>query len=280
MPILAFDFGQVGTANAAYAPDQGADWNFVAAYLDANGKPIDMTGYRALLQIRAAHSAAATLYDSIATYDVIPPGTSAAVDTVSGSTTITLASGSFSSASAGNGIQIPGAGVNSATLNTSIVSASGTTAVLAVAPSASLTGATATWGPATITLDSASTNTVSSLSGSALVIPGTGTQFSSADVGKAIFIPGAGAAGTVGLSTTIADVLSATEVTLAAAASGSATGSATWGGRVTIKVPAARTTRWSRGSGFYGLILTDASGNNIPMMSGAFYVLPGATYLP
>ncbi len=64
MPLLAFDFA------GQYAPDQAATWQFSdATWKDANGNPVDMTGYTAKMQIRSDHTPTSTPYDVLGTAD-------------------------------------------------------------------------------------------------------------------------------------------------------------------------------------------------------------------
>ena len=64
MPLLTFDFA------GPYAPDQAATWQFSdATWKDANGNPVDMTGYTAKMQIRADHSPTSAPYDVLTTAD-------------------------------------------------------------------------------------------------------------------------------------------------------------------------------------------------------------------
>ena len=65
MPLLAFDF------TGAYAPDQGASWIFDdATWKDANGNPVNMTGYTARMQLRPDHSAKSKAFDTLGTADL------------------------------------------------------------------------------------------------------------------------------------------------------------------------------------------------------------------
>ncbi len=64
MPLLNFDFA------GPYAPDQAATWQFSdATWKDANGNPVDMTGYTARMQIRPDHSSTSSAYDVLSTTD-------------------------------------------------------------------------------------------------------------------------------------------------------------------------------------------------------------------
>jgi hypothetical protein len=69
------------------------------------------------------------------------------VTTTSGSGTITVVSGTVTSADIGRRVQIPGAGAAGATLESTINSVTGSTFAIGTAPSASLTGVAATISP-------------------------------------------------------------------------------------------------------------------------------------
>ena len=64
MPLLNFDFA------GQYATDQAATWQFSdATWKDANGNPVDMTGFTARMQIRPDHTSTSAPYDVLSTTD-------------------------------------------------------------------------------------------------------------------------------------------------------------------------------------------------------------------
>ena len=46
----------------SFTVEQGATLNFEIQYTDANGNPIDLTGYSGLMQIRSNYSGSGTTY--------------------------------------------------------------------------------------------------------------------------------------------------------------------------------------------------------------------------